>query len=81
MIISGQIKAARALLGWTAQDLANQSKVGVATVRRYEMSPTVPKAHLDKLLKIKAALETAGIDFTGNPEVNPGVVLHLKPPE
>ena len=81
MIISGQIKAARALLGWTAQDLANQSEVGVATVRRYEMSPAIPKAQLDKLLKIKAALETAGIEFTGNPEVNPGVVLHLKAPE
>lgn len=81
MIISGQIKAARALLGWTAQDLANRSGVGVATVRRYEMSAAVPKAHLDKLLKIKAAFEAAGIEFTGNPEVNPGVVLRLKPPE
>jgi len=31
-----QLRAARGLLGWTAQDLANASKVGVATIRRAE---------------------------------------------
>jgi len=32
-------------------------------------------------MAIKTTLEAAGIEFIGNPEVNPGVVLHLKPPE
>ena len=36
MISSRQIKAARALLGWKGQDLADKSGVGVATLRRYE---------------------------------------------
>ena len=36
MITSGQIRAARAMLKWTASDLADASGVGVATVRRIE---------------------------------------------
>ena len=36
--ISGaQLRAARALLRWTALDLAKASKVGVATIRRVEV--------------------------------------------
>ena len=81
MISSEQVKAARALLGWSASVLAGESGVGLTTIRRYEMTSGVPKAQLDKLIRIKSTLEAAGIEFTGNPEVNPGVVLHLKPPE
>ena len=35
MIASSQIRAARALLGWSGQELADKSGVGVATLRRY----------------------------------------------
>jgi len=30
------------------------------------------------LVSIKSALESAGIEFTGDPLVNPGVTLHIK---
>jgi len=33
-----QLKAARAMLGWSAADLAVKSGVGATTLRRYEMS-------------------------------------------
>jgi hypothetical protein len=30
------------------------------------------------LMRLKSTLEAGGIEFTGDPLVNPGVVLHLK---
>jgi len=78
MISSSQIKAARAMLGWSAAELANASKVGPATIRRYEMLGGVPKANLSVLMKLKETLEQAGIEFTGDPLVNPGVTLRIK---
>jgi len=73
-----QIKAARALLGWSAQRLADESGVGGTTIRRYEMGTGLPNANVKTLTALKQALETAGIEFTGDPLVNPGVTLHLK---
>jgi len=36
-LTSGQIRAARAFLRWRAEDLARESAVGVATIRRAEL--------------------------------------------
>ena len=64
MISSEQIKASRALLGWSAAELAKRSNVGATTLRRYEMVGGVPSANLSVLLKLKSTLENAGIEFT-----------------
>ena len=77
MITAEQIRAARALLGWTAQVLADASGVGVATIRRYELHNGVPNGTVERLIKLQAALEQGGIEFTGDPNTNPGVTLHL----
>ena len=79
MLSSSQIKAARALLGWSGTDLANKSGVGITTLRRYELQVGIPSANTSVLMLIKQALEEAGIQFTGDPLVNPGVMLHLSP--
>ena len=71
-----QIKAARALLGISAAQLAEKSRVGATTIRRYEMGNGMPNANLNNVLKIKETLEAAGIEFIGDPLNNPGVVLH-----
>ena len=78
MISSSQIKAARVMLGWSAAELAKASKVGAATIRRYEMQKGVPSANLSTIAAIKQRLEKEGIEFTGDPLVNPGVTLNLK---
>ena len=78
MICSGQIKAARAMLGWSAQSLADASGVGPATIRRYEMQVGIPSGNTRVLALLKATLEEAGVTFTGNPLVNPGVTLNLE---
>lgn len=77
MLSASQIRAARALLGWSGNELAQRSSVGITTLRRYELQSGIPSANTNTLMSIKRALENAGIEFTGDPLVNPGVVLHL----
>ena len=78
MISSSQIKAARALLGWKGQELANLSGVGITTLRRYELQEGIPSANTSVLSAIKNCFEAHGIEFTGDPLKNPGVILHLE---
>lgn len=75
MISSGQIRAARALLRWSAMDLATSSGIGVATIRRIEMVDGVPSSNARTLLQIQQTLESAGIEFIGTPDARPGVRL------
>ncbi len=75
MISTGQVRAARALLRWTAEDLANAAEVGVATIRRMEVLDGVPAGNVKTLIAIQQALEDAGIEFIGNPDDGPGVRL------
>ena len=78
MVSSSQIKAARAMLGWSAIELANRSGVGSASIKRYEVQDGVPVANTKNLMSIRNALEEAGIEFTGDPLVKPGVTLRIK---
>ena len=78
MISVRQIKAGRSMLNWSAADLAKASGVGPATIRRYEMQVGIPAGNTTTMLSIQSALENAGIQFTGDPLVNPGVTLNLK---
>jgi hypothetical protein len=61
-ITGAQIRAARALLGITAQELADAASVGVATVRRAEASDgtAITPANLKA---IQRALEAGGVSF------------------
>ena len=76
MISSRQIKAARMLLDWKGQDLADKSGVGVATLRRYEAQDGVPSANKFVIKAIKTCLEEAGVVFSGDPVKSPGVSLN-----
>jgi transcriptional regulator with XRE-family HTH domain len=78
MLSSSQIRAARALLGWSGTELAEKSGVGLTTLRRYELQKGIPSANTSVLLILKDTLELAGIEFTGDPLVNPGVTLRIK---
>ena len=77
MISSEQLKAGRVMLGWSAQELAERAGVGPVTVRRYELMQGVPSGNSRILLKLQTTLESAGIEFTGDPLKNPGVTLNL----
>lgn len=62
MITPSQIKAARALLGWSQQDLADRAIVALNTVRRIEAGQGDPR--VSSVGRIQAALEAAGIEFS-----------------
>ena len=51
-------RAARALLGWTQQDLAKAANVGVRTVKRFENDEDTRPAQASS---IRRAFETAGL--------------------
>lgn len=75
MISTGQVRAARAMLRWRAQDLADASGVGVATIRRMEVLDGVPSGQIRSLAAIQSALEAAGVEFIGTADDRPGVRL------
>ena len=77
MLSVGQIKAARAFLAWSVNDLAAACGVGATTIRKYEMQKGIPQGTVKNLLAIKTCLEAEGIEFIGDPLVNPGVVLNV----
>ena len=77
MISVSQIKAGRSMLNWSAAELATASGAGPATIRRYEMQDGIPTGNTSTLVSIQSALEQAGIEFTGDPLVNPGVTLRI----
>jgi len=77
MITSCQIRAARALINWSARELADKSGVGVATIRRMELADGVPSSNAQNLELIQKSLEGLGVEFIGTPEDRPGVRLKL----
>lgn len=78
MISSAQLRAARALLRWSASDLSRESGVGTATIQRMEVMEGIPKGNVKTLVSLKEALETAGVVFVGTPTDAPGVRLNLE---
>lgn len=62
-ITSGQIRAARALLKMSGEELAAASLIGIATVRRAELAEEEPSLTPANLAAIRAALEGAGVEF------------------
>ena len=76
MITPAQSRAARALLDWNQQDLANQAGVGIVTVHQLEAGTSQPRrATLDV---IKRAFERAGVEFIDENGGGPGVRLRKR---
>ena len=73
--VSGiQLRAARALLGWSGAELSKRSGVGLASIRRFE-NGHFSKAIASTRHALISALEKQGIEFTGMADKNPGVIL------
>ena len=73
MISPKQCKAARALLGWSQQDLANQAGVGIVTVRQLESGMHEPRK--STLAVVRRAMVEAGVEFIDANGGGPGVRL------
>lgn len=76
IIITGaQLRAARALLRWSAESLAEKTKIGVATIRRAETADGQLAMTEGNQLAIRRALEAAGVIFIAENGEGPGVRL------
>jgi len=76
MISSDQIRAAKAILRWSGEDLAKRAGISLSTVRRVESSVGVPETqNMKTLVSIKRALEEGGVEFIDTPDDRPGVCL------
>jgi hypothetical protein len=62
-LTSAQIRAARALLRWSAEDLAQASALGIATIPRAELTERQTSLTTANNLAIRHALEAAGVVF------------------
>ena len=78
MRYSAQIRAARAFLGWSQDQLARRAGVGLATLQRIEQNEGIVKGNFSTILKIQKALEQAGIHFMEDHSGQIGVRLENK---
>jgi hypothetical protein len=72
---SAQIRAARALVRWSAADLARASALGANTIRRAEVVEGRTSLTAANELAIRRALEAAGVEFIDENGGGPGVRL------
>jgi transcriptional regulator with XRE-family HTH domain len=72
MIISAQLRAARALLGIDQRQLAEASGLSLPTIQRMEASEGVVRGNVDSLVKLVEALERGGIELIGEGATSSG---------
>jgi predicted transcriptional regulator len=65
VLTSGQLRAARALLGIDQKDLAAKAGVSVQTIQRMEASDDIVRSVVETLMKVIEALDRAGIELIG----------------
>jgi ribosome-binding protein aMBF1 (putative translation factor) len=72
---SAQIRAARALLRWSAVDLAREAALGANTIRRAEVAEEQTSLTTANEHAIRRVLEAAGVEFIDENGGGPGVRL------
>ena len=73
-----QIKAARALLDWSQERLAEEAGLSVPTIKRLEAADGFLGGRTETTEKIRAAFETSGIEFIHENGGGPGVRLRSR---
>ncbi len=77
MVTPREVRAARALLGWTRQQLADRAVVSLNAVVRLEQG--VVDSRTSTLTAIRRALEAAGVEFLSLTTADEGVRLRKRP--
>jgi transposase len=73
-----QIRAGRALVGWSAADLAREAALGLATIRRAEGAEGRTSLTMANDLAVRRALEGVGVEFIDENGGGPGVRLRKR---
>jgi ribosome-binding protein aMBF1 (putative translation factor) len=74
-LTSAQMRAARALIRWSAEDLARETALSVTTIRRAELTEEETSMTMANDLAVRRALEAAGVEFIDENGGGPGVRL------
>jgi hypothetical protein len=77
-LTSFQIRAARALVKWSAENLARNSSVSLRTIRRAELAERHTSMTAPNDLAIRRAFEGAGVEFIDENGGGPGVRLRKR---
>jgi len=80
-LTSSQIRAARALLRWTVDDLTRESALGRNTILRAELAEDKTSLTVANDLTIRRTLEAAGVEFIDANGGGPGVRLQKAHPQ
>jgi transcriptional regulator with XRE-family HTH domain len=78
VITTRQVKAARALLGWSQEDLARRSGVSEPTIARLETLDGPLAGRESTAQKIQIALDAGGVEFIAENGGGPGVRLRKR---
>ena len=79
MITARQIRAARALLGWTQEMLAEKALVSLTALKRMESANDL-RVHNSTGAQVRKALEGAGIVFTMSGRSEGVILVHDQTP-
>lgn len=82
MLTSSQIRAARALLGWSQPALAKAAGLSLPTIVRMESQLGPGRSSAANVDAVRRALESAGVQFLDADDANlagPGVRLKQSP--
>ncbi|WP_245521660.1 helix-turn-helix transcriptional regulator [Mesorhizobium sp. M4B.F.Ca.ET.214.01.1.1] len=74
VVTAGQLRAARGLIGWSQQDLAEKAEVGRATIADFEAGKRAP--YSTTLARLQETLTAAGVEFI--PENGGGAGVRLR---
>jgi ribosome-binding protein aMBF1 (putative translation factor) len=80
-LTSAQIRAARALIRWSAEHLAKETAMGVTTIRRAELTASETKLTRVNDQAIRRVLEAAGVEFIDENGGGSGVRLQGAQPK
>ncbi|POR42506.1 XRE family transcriptional regulator [Methylobacterium sp. V23] len=69
----GQIRAARAFVGLSKEDLSRLANVSVSTINRLEDPNSPIRTRSETAIAVRRALEKAGVEFTFEDGAKPGV--------
>jgi transcriptional regulator with XRE-family HTH domain len=75
MILGAHIRAARALLRWSASDLARESGVSLSTIHRAEAADGETTMTFANSAAVRRALENAGVELIEEDNAGPGARL------
>ena len=75
ILVTQQIRMARAALGWSVSRLSEETSVSTSTINRIESENGLSVVTPANLKLIITTLEAAGVEFVGGPGDGPGVRL------